>query len=175
MLRNWVKIILFLSSYIPLYLIIGIRNYQETNLVLSLGILTGIVLLILLVVLWRVGQRGLKPIKIDRVENLNKVGLEYMITYIIPFLTINFLDLKDIFSVGIVFFVMGVIYMKSDLIYMNPILNLAGYNLFKVISGKYECVIITRKAKHELEDSEGVIELADQVYYDTRVRVNGVS
>lgn len=165
MFRKGVKVILFLSSYIPLFVIIMIRNYEQQDLVIALGIVIATVLIILVIVFWKVRSVSGKYLKIEKIENLNRVGLEYFITYIIPFLAINFLEIKDLLALGVIFFVMGVIYIKSDLIYMNPILNLAGFNLYKVISDGHEHIIITRKKRNEFSNSQEVFPLAEDVYY----------
>jgi len=60
-------------------------------------------------------------------------------------------------------FIMGVIYVKSDLIHMNPPLNIVGFNVHKAKSEGREIVIISRKKRAELSKTEEVIELGDNV------------
>jgi hypothetical protein len=52
-------------------------------------------------------------------------------------------------SVMILFVVMGVIYIKSDLIYLSPVINFFGLNIFKVFikAEEEEYVLITKKEK----------------------------
>ncbi len=64
-------------------------------------------------------------------ENSDKF-LEYIIAYIIPFLGFNLSTIPDLVSVVIVLILIGTLYVRSDLIYMNPMLNLFGYILNKV-------------------------------------------
>lgn len=162
MLRDHIKWILFLSSYIPLFAIIMIRNYTETNLLIVLGALTAFALIILAIVIWRSNKQSGDPMKVEKIENVNRIGLEYFVTYIIPFLAIDFLKLTDIISILILFGIMGFIYTRSDLVYMNPVLNLAKFNVYKVIAKGEEYVIITRKPRN-LVNTEEVIELGDNV------------
>lgn len=110
-----------------------------------------------------------KFVKVDKVENLSRVGLEYFVTYIIPFVAVDFLAIKDIISVLILFGVMGVIYVKTDLIFMNPVLNLVGFNIYKIISEEKELVVISRKRKDELRNTEEVIELGESVVLGLQV------
>jgi hypothetical protein len=102
---------------------------------------------------------------IESVENVSRVGLEYFVTYLIPFLAVDLLNIRDIISILILFGIMGIIYVKSDLVYMNPMLNLRGFNLYKVKSDGNELMIITRKRRNQLEKTEEVIELGENVVY----------
>ena len=100
---------------------------------------------------------------IESIENVNKIGLEYFVAYIIPFLNFNLGLLYDAISLLILFGFMCFMYIKSDLIYMNPVLNIIGYNIFKIISEKKELMIITKKKRNELNNSEELIELGNNV------------
>jgi hypothetical protein len=175
MLRLPIKVLLFLSSYIPLFLLLIVRNHEHVIFSLGLAVFSIIVGTLVFLVLGRVLTFGGDYKKLEDVEDANKVNLEYFVAYIIPFLTQDFLHLEELLSFGIVFFIIGVIYIKSDLTYVNPILALARYNVFRVkIDGK-EQFIITRKKKSELQNTEEVIELGDNVLlaYKHDVRLRG--
>jgi len=105
-------------------------------------------------------------VKIDRVENVNRISLEYFAIYIIPFLTIDLVKISDMVSLVILFAVMCFMYVKSDLLYMNPMLNLIGFNIYKVASDENEYTIISRKNKEDVKTEE-VIPLGDTVFLGT--------
>jgi hypothetical protein len=164
MLRIPIKILLFLSSYIPLYILLIVRNYEEIGFSLGLGIFSLVLGCLIFLILGRISQIGGEYKKIEDIEDATKVNLEYFVAYVIPFLTDDFFGFENALSFLIVFFIIGVIYIKSDLIYVNPILVLARYNVFKVrIEGK-EQFIVTRYKKAELRPTEEVIELGDNVF-----------
>jgi hypothetical protein len=130
---------------------------------------------ILLFIIFRsINQISAKYFRIQRIENANKIGLEYFVTYIIPFLNFNLGNIEDIVSILILFGFMLFMYIRSDLIYMNPILNVFGYNVFKIISEEEEgrkkkeeeeeeekeLMLISKKERNEINDSE---ELKDKI------------
>lgn len=168
MLRDHIKVLLFLTSYIPLYAIVAIKNFEDYR-VLSVGlvILSTTLTILVAVVMYRVYQVGGRRREIIKVEDANRLNLEYFIAYVIPFIPDNLVKLDNAISFLIVLFIMGVIYIKSDLIYMNPPLVLVGFNVFKAqarIDEKIkDVVIITRKKKRELTNNEELIELGDNV------------
>lgn len=163
MLRGYVKGLLFIVSYIPLFVILLIKNTDNHFIVgsmLAIIIVPSVILFLMF--------RSIKKISgdyfiIESIENVNKIGLEYFVAYIIPFLNFNLGLLYDAISLLILFGFMCFMYIKSDLIYMNPVLNIIGYNIFKIISEKKELMIITKKKRNELNNSEELIELGNNV------------
>lgn len=162
MLRNYVKFLMFLSSYFPLFGIIIVRNYQHTDLIIVLSTIMVIVTFALVFTFWRIRKVSGTYLKVDKVEDVGKSSVEYFLTYVIPFFTIDFLKLTDLLSFLIVFSVIGVIYIKSDLIHMNPTLNLFGFNIYKIKSDDKDLVVISRKKKNQLFTEE-VIPIGDNV------------
>lgn len=163
MLRRYVKIILFLSSYIPLFLIIIIRNYENLYLIMFFGSLIVASSILLILTIRQAGRVSGIYMKIDRIENLNMASLAYLGSYVIPFLATELLEIRDVLSFGVLLGIIAVIYVRSDLIYLNPMLNILGFNLYKVYSEGSSVVMITKKRiKHA--DTEIVLPLAENVY-----------
>lgn len=164
MLRNGVKTLLFLTSYIPLYVILMVRNYGAAfELFWGLLIFTAAIITLVAIVFLRVYRISGDYTKIDEVENVNSVNLEYFIAYVFPFITEDLLQLDNAISFAIVMFIMGIIYVRSDLIHMNPPLNIIGFNVYKVKSEGKELIVISRKKKEQLSSSEELIRLGDNV------------
>lgn len=83
--------------------------------------------------------------EIKEVEDKSNQFLEYIIAYIIPFLGFNLTNLSDLISLSILFVIIGFLYIKSDMIYMNPVLKLLNYNLYKIKDGKKTSIIISKE------------------------------
>jgi hypothetical protein len=64
----------------------------------------------------------------------------------LPFLAVDFKNVSDVVSLGIVFAVIGLLYVNSNLIHTNPLLNLARYQIFEVqeAEGKTTALITRR-------------------------------
>jgi len=58
--------------------------------------------------------------------------MSYIASYVIPFITFEFTDWKLTIALVIFLFVLALLYINSGMIYINPMLNLAGYHLYEV-------------------------------------------
>jgi hypothetical protein len=144
LIRGYVKALLFLSSYIPLYIILILKNLTNEALIWILGIVTGISLCFLLYVLYKARKMNGEYYTLEEAECDNGKFIEYILAYIIPFLGFNMGNIIDLISVGIIFVLIGALYIRSDLIYMNPMLNFLGYDLYKVKSNKKTYMLLSK-------------------------------
>jgi hypothetical protein len=145
MIKGFIKIFLFLSSYIPLFIILGIKNFSNILFVYIDGGIILISIMFLIYVLFKSSRMNGEYKEITNVQDNSNKFIEYILAYIIPFLGFNLSAFVDVISVSIIFVMVGVLYIRSDLIYMNPMLNLFGYNLYKVNFENKEFMIITKK------------------------------
>lgn len=153
-LKDQIKTILFLSSYTLLFIILIIRNYTNLYLVYSL---TGLILisnLILIIVIKRCKSLGDEFIKVKSINNKNSLNTAYLVTYIIPFLNIDFTSITDTISLILLFIVIGFLYIKSDMIYVNPMLNLFHYDLIEAKTIKDENILLITKDKEAIEKTK---------------------
>ena len=144
MIKDYVKIFLFLSSYSPLFLILAIKNYTFTYFVIIMSILIVASVLFLLFIIQKSSKMSGDYQEINEAEDKSNQFLEYIIAYIIPFLGFNIGNIPDMISLLIIFLMVGVLYVKSDLIYMNPILNFIGYKLYKINPSAHEYMAISK-------------------------------
>ena len=152
-LRNWLKIILFFSSYSPLFLIIAILNIKLNDinslkdifpqeklwLVVIMFILFFLPNIILFMFIKRV--KAFQPIKEKTHIYINKNSdvMNYIVTYLIPFLSFNFDKTNQILAFFILIIVLAIVYIHSSIFYINPILIVAGYKIYQ-INDKYTVI-----------------------------------
>lgn len=159
-LKKWVRYALFLSAYSPLFALLGLRmildNYTiitQWNIFSVGALLILIIILLSNIILYDLLQKSkegdqYKHITIKHKENLNHVYLEYLVTYIIPFLNVNYSSIKDIFLLFLLLIMVCFMYLKSNLIYVNPMINIFGYNLFKIDDpAQNEYMLLTKRDK----------------------------
>jgi len=166
MLRDYIKWLLFLSSYIPLYLILLLfawkSNWTIFYILVSLITITVIVLLIVLKALNSLQKTF---IKVKKVDPKNGEFIGYIFTYIFPFLSSNFDDVKYIIAMVVFFLLIGLMYVRSNLIYTNPVLNLLGYSLYEIEDHKEnKMVLITKEPDLRKEANIKVINIGKKVY-----------
>ena len=124
---------MFFSSYSPLFLILAIRNLAKT--VAGASVLTAITVGSLLALAWFLYDKRKQAshhVTLTRVASRDADVMAYIVTYLIPFLGISISDPVDAVSLGIMLGLIAVVYVNSNLIYINPILGLFGYRLFEV-------------------------------------------
>ena len=103
-------------------------------------------------------------ITLNSIENNNQEILNYLMVYIIPFISINTSNSKDIIIFFILFAVIGGISVKNNMIYINPIIYLLNYNIFKFNNDN---IVITKKSKVDIlrgEFSEHFYKLSEKFY-----------
>lgn len=131
--RITTRLVLFFSSYSPLFLILAIRNLAKT--IVGAWVLIAIAvgsLLILAYFLYDKRKQGSHNVTLTRVTPRDADVMAYVVTYLIPFLGISVSDPVDAVSLGIMLGLIAVVYVSSNLIYINPILGLLGYRFYEV-------------------------------------------
>ena len=143
-LRLGMKFCLFLVSYFPLFVIMGILHYDNPIILYSL-ILFSVSGFIGLVIIFRVLNHinGIYE-KPSQIESANEINFQYFLAYIIPFVTIDVDSTRQMIAYLALMVFICILYMRTGLIYVNPTLNLLGYNLFKIKIGNKKALLITK-------------------------------
>jgi hypothetical protein len=124
------RLALFLSSYAPLFALLAWTNRSTSWVWIVLTVVAALSVAALgLVLLTKVGDVGPRLV-VARSSPDDGDVMAYVSTYLIPFLG---LDLGK--GTGIVVFVgfllvVGVVYVNSNMLFVNPLLSLAGYRTF---------------------------------------------
>jgi len=104
-------------------------------IVMGICLLVSVISLIFLMV-----SRGTKSLQIYEIERPDDTIISYMMTYIIPILTTNALDKGEVIVNIILFLLIGYLYIKLNLLYLNPLWSMAGYLSYRINS---DTMIIT--------------------------------
>lgn len=132
--RRWVMASLFLSSYLPLFALVGARSIgKSTSIALACAglVVAGAVGTILFFRTAR--HKPLGRYEILDVQKRDGDVAAYAATYLLPFVTVFSDDLRDVLTLAAFIAFLGIIYVRSRLIYVNPLLALFGYHLWQVI------------------------------------------
>jgi hypothetical protein len=72
--------------------------------------------------------------------------MSYIVTYLLPFLAVKLNDMTDVGSLGMLLLVIAILYVNSNMINTNPVLNIAGYHVFEIhdADGKTTALICKR-------------------------------
>jgi len=136
MLSNFSRSLLFISSYLPLVASFAVL-YLRTSWIISAVLFAFMVLAFTILLIALRYVRGMEPVPlaISSSSRRDDNVLAYFAAYLVPFALAPPKDIYEAISIGIFFVVVGYIYVNSNLIYINPVLNLLGYHLFEVTIG----------------------------------------
>lgn len=190
-LNNLIRWILFFIAYYPLFLIILIQNsklidrifehnfknfkYIELNDTFLWGIILGLIIFLIITIFLKF-QNNTNTIqyKVLSIKDISHETLNYILTYLIAFLSLDISSHKMILSIILLLFIIGVIYINSNMLYVNPILQLLGYSIYELTATRNntdeECrIIVISKTgnikKNEYIDISLVNEGVKNIYF----------
>ncbi|MDR6300630.1 anti-phage protein KwaA [Mesonia maritima] len=115
--------------------------------------------------------------KITELENIDYEHLTFLTTYIIPLVCFQFENFRYIITFIVILFVIGLIYIRTDLFYANPTLAILGFRIYK-ISGEFRNgekrngkILITKNTL-SVDDRIKYFKLDERIYYATKIITN---
>lgn len=148
---------MFISSYFPLYIMLLILHFDKIKTIFDGATVKKVAFLICIVLsilisllssLMILSGTGTKQLLISELERPDDTVISYMMTYIIPILSIDFQNYGVIAVNFIMFLLIGYLYIRLNLLYLNPLWSIAGYLAYRVNS---EVVVITNIKYSELK------------------------
>lgn len=192
-LHGFAQFAMFVSSYLPLFLLIVIRQLSENSEYLHWsgfnwkGIYCfaskfGLSLVLTIVVLfgWYGYRKTLRNIEglskngftatVKDVNNKNSESIGYIATYLIPFLFQSFNSWFECFSVLFLLVIIYRIYINSSLLLINPVLSI-WYSIFEIEfeegNKQRKGLVITKHKFLQEEESVKLYEIGHKLYFLT--------
>jgi len=164
------RLILFLSSYAPLFLIITMRGWRDNRLLAVVLAVTAVLSVVVLFVFLRTAQKlSADKVSVSSVISRDGDAMSYIVTYLLPFLAVKLNDPTDVVSLGIVLFVIGLLYVNSNMIHTNPVLNIVGYHIFEIQDGNGKTTALICKRSYIRTGSEiNAISVGDYVLLEKK-------
>lgn len=181
-MRLTIQILLFVISYVPLYFILFFQNLDDKlwsksnefiglkeTLILNKVSLSFLILIFVSVSLYFILYKIViksshEELQIVRIQDNHAEHLSYLATYILPFIGLKFDTWQNILSTVALFYILGHIYIKTNLILTNPTLTLFGYHISKIENEKERMKIIIHKEALKKGQTEKVVHLTSNVY-----------
>jgi hypothetical protein len=132
------RFLLFLGSYSPLFGICCVVFWLESNTEYLAKYFLAITLLgVFGTILFLSLNKRINPEKIEFVEVKRKDTeiLNYVVAYLIPFVAIaqgKEIDIKLIVAFSLFFFFLMILYIRSNILWVNPLLSCFGYYMYEV-------------------------------------------
>lgn len=138
------KIVLFISAFVPMYVLFLINLIVELiNKNLTLNI-TNTVVLISLILLMLIGLVGLYLIitnKDNKKENIKVISkknltdqhfLNYFSLFVLLALTFDLSKICFVCVFVVILIFIGIVYIRNNIFYVNPLLNILGYSFYDI-------------------------------------------
>lgn len=159
------RLILFLSSYSPLFVIVGLLtsgpNLDVGIAFYLLAFLSGAGLVLFLKAVQRYTPH---EILVAKTSTKDSELTGYVVTYLLPFLAFSTSNWTLLVSLGVLFAVIAILYVQSGMIHINPLLSILGYHLFDVETqeGKVSA-LISRRIYVRTGSALKVVSLSDYI------------
>jgi hypothetical protein len=142
------RIAFFLSSYAPLFGLLAFTNRDLTCAWIVLAAVAVGAPLVLGLVLWQLRDEHGPTLQAEHSSPKDGEVLAYIATYLVPFLSVDLGTVDETVVLCVFLVVLGVVYVNSEMLFVNPLLSFAGYRSFTVIDEDgHEYSVITRR-KH---------------------------
>jgi hypothetical protein len=72
--------------------------------------------------------------------------MSYLVTYVVPFLALPSDSWERVVALVLFFLMLSILYVNSNMIHVNPMLNALGYHVYEVtLSDGDICTLVTRR------------------------------
>lgn len=144
------RIALFGSSYAPLFVLLAYRNRgSQTTWIVLVAIAAASVVGLVIVMAAKRNEQG-PLLRVEHSRPKDGDVLAYTATYLVPFLGVDLTKLEGAVVLAGFLLVLGVVYVNSDMLFVNPLLNIAKYHSFWVTDEDgHEYSLITRRTELE--------------------------
>jgi hypothetical protein len=184
---SWAKIVLFLSSYSPLYLIVALRAHGAKHIVfgyqlepvgfgffelsyLSIGALilniVSVAFLGLMIRMNRTRQGQLS--EIEQYRNRSDMFTEYLLVYIFPFIVFEFSSVFDVAAFLVLFITVAAIVIRSNRLFINPVLVAFRYRVYEVETEHDRRILLTKNRLDGNDVTVNTAKISNDVYITTR-------
>ena len=170
-----IRVILFVSSYWPLFFILGGLFF------FSKAWSHGWVISVICALLCFVGPLGFWCyLRYSRKRNQHKFTvlhdyqrrdnevMSYIASYIVPLATFSLDPPMQIFVLITFLLLLLILYVNSNMIYINPMLNVAGYHLYEIEVGNKEHYYYLARKRLVREETIDYVHISDEIWLELK-------
>ncbi len=143
-----IKVMAFFGAYAPLFAIYGIRAIP-INLYLALALGVAAVVFPIIVVAYVQQSRkdaNAESTPVAGVARRDDQIMAYLFTYVLPFVGLAFSDFYEVAASAVFLLVLFVLYIRTNLFYVNPVLGAVGYRVYEIQIDNAPARIVLSKA-----------------------------
>ncbi|HLG60385.1 MAG TPA: hypothetical protein VKY19_00520 [Ktedonosporobacter sp.] len=167
------RVMLFFCSYFPLTFIISILAiglwpwWVIALLFCTLGL--GSLALTWVYFSWMLRRQYVEQKRVVNFARRDSEVMGYIASYLIPFVSFQLGSWQQIFALGIFLTVLLIIYVHSNMIYINPMLNVVGYRLYEIeIEHSQGTHYYIAKKRLERDHAIRFVALSKDIYLESK-------
>jgi hypothetical protein len=135
---------LFFSSYLPLFVILAVR-FDGFVLKTVFAVLAGVGALDLILIFAVIARHTeAQHPYVDKIDDASGEVAGYLASYLLPFVTVSSPTTADLIGYSIFFLVLLAIFVRSDLVQVNPTLYVLGYRVAVISTGDVQRYLVCR-------------------------------
>lgn len=160
---------LFLSSYAPLFGVFALLNTFGRGLPTDICIaLTALGVLMLALLRGQALRIQSQKLHVTATQIRDGDALAYIATYIVPFAAMAASTVRERGAIALFVALIAVLYVRSGLFYINPLLAIVGYRLFQVATpAGASVVLVTPRTFIATNSSLQARRLSPYVYWES--------
>src|SRR5258707_4391280 len=133
------KFLLFLTSWWPAYLMIGLITLDEHCIISLVAFAIAIGSIPIYMAMERaIFSRARRSLTIRSIARRDENILLYVLAYLPPFFSVDFSKSGHIFALALFYIIFAITYVKLDLYYLNPMFIFRSYRTYNIVSNSRE-------------------------------------
>jgi hypothetical protein len=160
---------LFLSSYFPLFVVFALLNTFGAGPPSVVCVALAVMGVLSAAVVFPAVNHQVTPseLNIESTQVRDGDALAYIATYLIPFAAVGATTGRERAAVAVFFVLLAIIYIRSELFYVNPVLAAVGYRLFQTTTPQGASVVLVTKRRFVAANSKVMARrLGAYVYWE---------
>jgi hypothetical protein len=130
-MTSFAKLLLFLSSYSPLLLVFALLDsFGRGRPSIVCACMAGLFAAFLPLLLWANRETAASGLQLTSAESKDSDVLAYVATYLVPFAGSAVATVHQKAALAVFLILIAVLYVRTDLFYVNPLLALAGIRVY---------------------------------------------
>jgi hypothetical protein len=164
------RLALFLSSYAPLFGVFALlQSFGGGSTPVWIAIAFAGPIVLAVVMLYVNHEIEGQDLTVATAQSRDGDALAYVATYLVPFAAITATTPREQAALALFVVLIAVIYVRSSLFYVNPLLAIVGYRLFQIVTPHNATVVlITTRTFVPSNTLLSARPLSDNVYWEKR-------
>ena len=162
------RLALFTSSYAPLFAVFALLNSFGAGWPSQVCLVaTAVGLVVLPLILLVTHKLAPQELKVETSQLRDGDVAAYVVTYLVPFAAAALTTKRERIALGLFIALVAILYVRGELFYINPLVALAGYRLFQIVTPSgASVVLVTRRTFVSSGASLQARRLGEHVYWE---------